>query len=159
MRVIEALWVKIKENPAATLQLLQVALGALVVFEVLPFDDAEQAGIMATAAAVLNLVLALAVRSVRWPLITAAFQAAVPLAVEFGWGATDQQIGAIYAVVAAVGAWFVREMVTPETKLPALRAAQNADGVFEVEPRPDADVVDPPSHRRRDPSAGGSESW
>lgn len=159
------LWVRVKENPAATLQLLQVALGVLVAFEVLPFTDGQQAGVLAVAAAVLNLALALAVRSFAWPLITALVQAAIPLAVEFGWGASDLQIGAIYALVAAFGTWFVRSKVTPETRLPALRAVETEPGRFEVpnDERPRSGTVSrypgDEDHRRRDPSAGGPGSW
>jgi len=116
-------WERVKTEPAVLLQFLQVVLGGLVVFNLLPFTEDEQAGIMAVAGAVLSLIIGLAVRQFKWPLITAVVQTIVPLALEFGVDWTDQQVGAIYAFTAALGAIFIRQNVTPETKLPPVTLA------------------------------------
>lgn len=117
------LWERIKTEPAVLLQFLQVVLGFLVTFNILPFTEDEQAGIMSVAGAVLSLIIGLAVRQFRWPLIVAVVQALVPLLLEFGVDWTEQQVGAIYMVFAAAGAFFIRQNVTPETKLPPVTLA------------------------------------
>jgi hypothetical protein len=114
------LWERIKTEPTILLSALQALLGLLVVFGALPFTEDEQAGIMATAGAVLSLIIAISVRQFAWPLLMAVVQALVPLALEFGVNWTDVQVGAVYTFFAVLGAFFVRQKVTPETKLPAL---------------------------------------
>lgn len=116
-------WERIKTEPAVLLQFLQVVLGFLVAFNFLPFTENEQAGIMAVAGAVLSLIIGLAVRQFKWPLIVAVVQTVVPLALEFGVDWTEVQVGAIYMVFAAAGAFFIRQNVTPETKLQPLTLA------------------------------------
>lgn len=115
-----SVWDRIKTEPAVLLQLLQVLLGGAVAFGFLPFTEDEQAGIMSVAGATLALIIALVVRQFVWPLITALVQAVVPLLLTFGVDWTEQQVGFVYLITAALGAFFIRQNVTPETKLPAL---------------------------------------
>jgi hypothetical protein len=128
------LWDRIKEQPARVLQLLQAFVGMAVALQWVNFTPNQTAAVLAVASTMLNLALALAVRQFVWPLVTAFVQAAIPLALEFGWWAVDDQATAtIYSFVALVGVVLLPSRLNPETKLPPLQAVEVADGVFEVQ--------------------------
>lgn len=129
---------RIKAQPAIVVQLVQVLLGLLVGFEVFALSDDQTTQILAFVAGATGLFLGLSVRPFRWPLVTGFVQAAVTLAVGFGWDATSAQTAAIYAAVAVLGTLVVWPSVTPEVKLPPLGgtivAYQDASGVFRAGP-------------------------
>lgn len=128
MGTLDRLWDRIKEEPVVFIQLLQVLLGLSISFGIVSFTDNQVAAILAAVSAALGFVVSLAVRSFTWPVLTGVVQAAVALLLEFGVDLTDQQVGSVYAVVAALGAFFVRKATTPEVKLPALAEKQSAAG-------------------------------
>lgn len=115
-----SLWDRIKEQPTIVIQTVQVLLGLAVAFNIVSMTDNQTAAVLAVTTAVLGFILALATRQFAWPVVTGVVQAAVVLLLEFGINLTDQQVGAIFAATAALGAFFVQRSVTPETKLPAL---------------------------------------
>lgn len=109
---------RIKTEPAVIVQSLQAILGLLVAFSVIALTDDQTGAILATTAAALGVVLALSVRPFTWSVVTGFVQSGVVLLTAFGMEFTSEQTSSIYAVTAVLGAVFVRQTVTPETKLP-----------------------------------------
>ena len=118
-----SLWNRIKQEPTIVVQTVQALLGLLVAFEVFTLTDDMTGTLLTLVSAITGFVLALSVRPFQWPVVTGLVQAAVVAAVAFGADLDADKIAGIYAVTAIIGAWVVRQAVTPETKLPPVALA------------------------------------
>jgi hypothetical protein len=111
---------RIKTEPTLVTALVKATLGVLVLAKVIQLTDNQTAAILGVVAAGLSLLLALSVRPFPLPLVTGAVEAGVVLLIVFGVDITAELQAGVYTLVAALLAFFTRQNVTPETKLPAL---------------------------------------
>jgi hypothetical protein len=110
---------RLKTEPTILVQAAQAVLGALVAFGVVGFTDSQTGAVLAVVSAVSGFLLALGVRPFNWAVLTGVVQAIILLAVEFGLNWSDTQVAATFMVI-SMASMFMRQLVTPETKLPAI---------------------------------------
>ena len=118
-----SLWNRIKQEPTIVVQTVQALLAFLVGFEVFSLTDTQTGVLLTLTSAVTGFVLALSVRPFQWPVVTGLVQAGIAALAAFGAELDPSQVAAIYGLTAVLGAWIVRQKVTPETKLPPVALA------------------------------------
>lgn len=118
-----SLWNRIKQEPTIVVQTVQALLALLVGFDVFSLTEDQTGTLLTLTSAVTGFVLALSVRPFQWPVVTGLVQAGIASFTAFIADLDPNQIAAIYGVTAILGAWIVRQKVTPETKLPPVTLA------------------------------------
>jgi len=109
----------LKQEPTILTQTVGALLGLAVAFDLVGFTDVQTGAVLAVVAGLSALFLAMAVRPFNYAVIMGLVQAVVVLLAEFGAELSDTQVAGIYTGVSVVGL-LLRQLVTPEVKLPAL---------------------------------------
>jgi hypothetical protein len=112
----------LKKEPTILTQTVGALLGLAVAFELVGFTDAQTGAVLAVVAGLSALFLAITVRPFNYAVIMGLVQAVVVLLAEFGADFSDTQVAGIYTAVSLIGL-LLRQVVTPEVKLPALNGS------------------------------------
>jgi hypothetical protein len=109
----------LKREPTILTQSVGALLGLAVAFDLVAFSEAQTGAVLAVVAGLSALFLAITVRPFNYAVIMGLVQAVVVLLVEFGLEFSDTQVAGVYTGVSVIGL-LLRQVVTPETKLPAI---------------------------------------
>jgi hypothetical protein len=106
----------LKTEPSVIIGLAGTGMACLIAFGV-KLTPEQTGGVIAVIAAILAVIKAITVRPFYWPILSGVVSAGLSLGIAFGTHLTQDQVGTIMAVVVGVLGVFVRQAVTPETKL------------------------------------------
>lgn len=97
------------QEPAAVVGVVQAVLTLLLSFGLFSLTQEATGAILAAVSAALGLVAAYATRTTLLAALVGFAQAALVLAVTFGWDVSQEQQAAVLTAIAVVAGFFLRE--------------------------------------------------